>query len=645
MTKPILTLAALKEARAFYRDQRDVVFDVETKGEHRLDPRRNQVFWLTLSAGGRTDVIPFGHPIGRANGITKEPRTDKNGKVRMFKVPTYTEPPKQLWPADVFEVLEPVFFGDRTLWGHNVKFDLESTAKYYDGVVPPPPYGCTMIAAHLINENLRTYRLGDCVKREYGYAYDKNVGKAVETYPFRLAAQYCHQDGTYTDMLRGLYVPQLRKYGLRGVFALEMDVLDVLCRMESNGSPIVDIEALRELDRDLDKQIVEITGRLYKLAGRPWNFNSHPQKVQIFYGKRANGGQGLKPVKHTESGAPSCDKEALEHYQGRNELVDAFIEFSELDKISGTYVKAYLGTNDAKAKDKSRNNAPPYNPDTGHIHANFKQSGTVTGRFSCSEPNLQNIPRPDKPLGKKIRGLFIAAPGEALIVADWSQIEYRILAQYSGDRKLIRAFQDGLDFHLYVASMLLGKPMDEVTPVESTMSKNTNFAVIYGAGIGKIAAMSGVKLAQAERFAAAHQRMLPGVYRFRDHVITTCRQRRPCHVKTMMGRVRRLPMINSHDRGTRAYAERQAVNTVIQGSAADLMKLAMVREDRLLKPGMTMNLTVHDELVTSVPLSMVEEGEAIVREAMMGTDIASLLRPVPLVADIKVVQRWSEAKD
>jgi len=257
---------------------------------------------------------------------------------------------------------------------------------------------------------------------------------------------------------------------------------------------------------------------------------------------------------------------------------------------------------------------------------------------------VQNIPRPDTELGQRIRGLFVAEPGHSLIVADWSQVEYRILAYYSGDKRLVAAFEEGLDFHQYVASLLLGKPMEDISKVERTVSKNTNFAVAYGAGVEKVASMSGVSVREAERFLLAHKKMLPGMYAFCDSVVRRCRGRRPPYVKTLLGRKRRLPDINSASFGRRMAAERQAVNAVIQGSAADLMKLAIVREDALLQPGMVMNFTVHDELVTSVEDKLIEQGVEIVTEAMTGWEIAKLIHPVPLEADIKVVQRWSEAK-
>lgn len=478
MDRVILTSRDLKEAVAFYLDQPEFAYDTETMGEYRLDPRRNQVFWLSVAAQGQAHAIPFGHPIGKQIGTTKEPRVGKDGKIRQFTVPVHSKAPDQLWPQDVFEAFEPVLFStERVTVAQNAKFDLLSVAKYYDGRIPPPPYFDTAIAAFLLDENHHRYSLGDLTTRAFRYSYDKSVGKEVEKHPFKVAARYAYLDAKYTWLLSRKYKEELDRQKLDGLFQLEMDVLAVLCEMETHGSPLVDIDALRELDADLDHRLEEITGDLYRIAGRAWNVNSAPQKIEVFYGPKRNGGQGLKAKKTTKGGAPSCDAEALAAHEG-NLLVDTFVKYQDVHKISSTYVKAYLGSKEVQNRDKQRNNAPPFNADTGRIHANFRQTGARTGRFSCSEPNLQNIPRPDTDLGARIRGLFVAAPGESLIVADWSQIEYRILAQYSGDKRLVQAFADGLDFHQYVASLLLGKSMEDVTKVERTLSKNTNFACV-----------------------------------------------------------------------------------------------------------------------------------------------------------------------
>ena len=644
MTEVVLTPDHLEDVVSYFLELDEWAFDTETKGKYRLDPKRNEVFWIQFGGLGRNVVIPFGHPIGKFIGYKKVPRTLSNGTVRNFKTPCYSKPPVQMRPGTVFDMLKPLFFGNDALkFGHNIKFDLESIAKYYDDVIPDGPFWDTQITDFLLDENKRTYNLGDVVFRTFGVRYDKSLSKAVETFPFDEAAFYCHNDAHYTYMLGRHQKPLVPADGIVGVHNLEMDLIEALCYMELAGAP-ADIEAIEAADKDLDRSISEYTKQLYRIAGREWNFASAPQRVAVFYGKRAAGGQALKVRKKTPSGAPSCDEEALKYHVG-NDLVDTYLEYQEIEKISSTYVKSYLGTGEAKAKDKSKNNAPPYNRETGRIHANFKQHGAKTGRFSCSAPNLQNIPRPDTELGKKIRGFFIAPPGETLIVADWSQIEYRILAKYSGDPRLIQTFLDGVDFHLYVASLLLGKPMSEVTSVERTVCKNCNFATVYGAGPAQVASMSGVAIDLVEEFMEVHKRMLPKVYRFNDQVVRTCRSRRPPYVKTILGRKRRLPEINWRGNwAASSYAERQAVNTVIQGSAADLMKLAIVRLHATLPEDMHLLLTVHDELVMSVPDDRVEDGLAVMREAMEGKEIADLIAPVPLVADIHAVKRWSDAK-
>lgn len=617
-------------------------FDVETKGQWRLDPRRNDVFWMVLAGpGARTEVIPFGHPNGKRTGTTTEPREDKTGNVRNFKVPVFGPPPKQIAVDDVMSILRPLFFqpGIRKI-GANIKFDIGSCAKYW-GALPTGPFGDVQTLAHLLNENLREYKLGKLIERAFGKTYDKSIGIELEKFDFATAANYTHYDGRYTWLTWDWLYPQVEEEGLGGERDLDFDLIEVLARMEHAGIPL-DVEAAVALDRQLDRELVKLQRELYEIAGREWNLNSNPQKQQIFYGKRSDGGRGLKPAKRTDKGAPSTDEEALKAHEG-DPLVDAYLLYGDSFKISNTYVKAYLGSAERKTRDKNRNNAPALGDD-GRVHPNFRMTSTVTGRLSCSEPNLQNIPRPDTDLGKQIRSLFIAPPGHQFIVADYKQIEYVVMAHFSGDPTLIRFFEEGRDFHLAVASMILGIPESEVTKIQRTMAKNTNFAVGYGAGIKKIAAMSGISEAAAEKFINAHKRMLPSLYQFNKEVIKTCRKRKPPYVKTLLGRKRRLYAINSHDDGARMYAERQAVNTVVQGSASDLNKVAAVRLGEMLDPKHQPLLTVHDEFVIAVPEGEVDRALLVVREAMLGEGVQELLR-VPLGADIQVVTRWSDAKD
>lgn len=238
----------------------------------------------------------------------------------------------------------------------------------------------------------------------------------------------------------------------------------------------------------------------------------------------------------------------------------------------------------------------------------------------------------------------MAPPGHKLIVADYKQVEYVIMAHFSGDPMLMKFFEDERDFHLAVAAMILRKPEGEVTKPERTIAKNTNFAVAYGAGMAKIASMSKISEKQAKEFISSHKKMLPTLYEFSDQVVGVCRTRKPPHVKTLLGRKRRLYSIRSRDDGVRMKAERQAVNTVIQGSASDINKVAAIRLFEMLNPKHQTLLTVHDEFVISVPEDEVEEALPIVREAMVGAGVQEMIR-AKIGVDIQVVNRWSDAKE
>lgn len=272
---------------------------------------------------------------------------------------------------------------------------------------------------------------------------------------------------------------------------------------------------------------------------------------------------------------------------------------------------------------------------------------------NCREPNLQNIPTPGTELGRKIRGLFAAPPGYKEVVADYGQIEMIILAHLIGYGALYDGIMNGMDPHSATAAALAGidpdefmdlvKAEDKRAKVARQVAKGVNFAVVYGAGPEKVAAMAGISVKEAKRFMEIHQRMFPEIYRFKDKVLDVAKERQPPHIRTLMGRKRRLPALWSRDYGTRGYAERQAVNSLIQGTAADIIKLAMVRLHQTLEPDMKLILSVHDELVTLCPTDKADRCAEIVREAMVGEGITKLLS-VPLSIDLKIVDRWSEAK-
>jgi DNA polymerase I-like protein with 3'-5' exonuclease and polymerase domains len=400
----------------------------------------------------------------------------------------------------------------------------------------------------------------------------------------------------------------------------------------------VDVPRLIELREELSIEREEREKLVFKAAGCKFNLNSPQQKQKILFGSKRDGGQGLKPWKLTDTGKKqkkageeitgwSTDDEALESFP-TNPVAVSLREYNEVHKLLSTYVLAYLG-DEAKGKD------PQIYDD--RIHADFVQYGTNTRRFSCRDPNLQNIPRPDTDLGKLIRGVWCADPGWKLIVGDYGQIELVIFAHFCGSGALYDGFMEGLDPHSVTAEKL---------DIVRQMGKTLNFSMSYGAGMYKVASMLGVDVDLAREILKSHRREFPEIYELKDYIVEVCRSRKPVpYVRTMLGGLRRLPDINSSQDGLRYRAERQAVSAVIQGSAADLIKLAMVRADSMLAdiPGAHLVLTVHDEIVLTAPEEHAEQAADVLHEAMLGPDIQKLVK-VPLTSDIKIVDRWSEAK-
>lgn len=648
----VLTPDRLADTVKYFLDSPERVFswDMETSGENRGVPYCNAASWIGLATRGRTAVIPFGHPIGtRQTGIVKEPRTLSDGKTRMFKVPVYEGPPPQLVRDQVFEALRPLFFHDELVKvGHGVQFDLATIAKYYEDEIPAGPHCDSIVLRWLIDENRKQYKLKTITKDIYGFSYDdEDVGKCVEKHPFGKVAHYLHCDVVYPLAEYRKLRPMIDEQGLQRVYELEMSLLPILARMRLTGMA-VDEARLEEMRADLSVRVEQVEAKIYHAAGRKFNINAPRQKQEVLYAPKSKGGQALRAWKLTdtgkkkkENGQPldiysySTDADALDSYVG-NPVVDALLNYQEWYKLLHTYVLGYLG--DDTAKDK------PCRIFDGKIFADFVQYGTKTGRFSCREPNLQNIGRPDTELGTLIRGAFIAEPGRKLIVADYDQIELVVLAHFLGQGQLFEGFMQGIDPHTMTAAMVLGKEPVDVAKVErQKYGKSINFAVVYGAGDGKVASMIGCDARQARAFLQKHEVEFPEIYGFKEYILDQCRAERPPHIRTLFGRMRRVPGIHSKDRGMRMYSERQAFNSLVQGSSADIMKFAMIRLASTMPDWMQLHLSVHDELVTSAPVDRVDEAKDILLNAMTGPGIGDMLR-VPLKSDCAVASRWSEAK-
>jgi DNA polymerase-1 len=328
----------------------------------------------------------------------------------------------------------------------------------------------------------------------------------------------------------------------------------------------------------------------------------------------------------------SVSSEALESYRLKDPLVAALLTYAYLNKLSTTYVVPYLGgevvrTTGGKEKREHKDSLLI----NGRIHCDFIQHGAETGRFSSRNPNLQNVPAPHTAHGKAIRNLFFAPEGYKLIVADYSQIEPRVIASMSQDPIMMSNYLEGRDIYTTVGDTM---------GVDRKAGKTLVLAMAYGVGPDKIARSIGCSLTEAKELLSNFGSKFNSVNSYRNRILGATRKQNPPFVATLMGRKRYLPEINSRDQFLRAQAERQAFNTRIQGSAADIIKLAMIRAFNKLPEEAKLLLTVHDELVTLTPDDKVDEAVAAIKEAMEGIDLLQ----VPLVADIKVVQRWGEAK-
>ncbi|HOU90544.1 MAG TPA: DNA polymerase I [Polyangiaceae bacterium] len=395
---------------------------------------------------------------------------------------------------------------------------------------------------------------------------------------------------------------------------VELPLARILARMELDGV-LVDRDRLRGLAQHIDAELARLEQEAHRVAGRDFNVHSPRQLERILFDELA-----LKPVKRTKT-SRSTDAETLEALLHQHELPRVVLELRQLQKLKGTYVDTLPTL---------------VSPLTGRIHTCWEQAVTATGRLSSSDPNLQNIPVRTE-LGRQIRAAFVAPPGQTLVSADYSQIELRVLAHLSSDPVLTDAFRRDQDIHTRTAMEVFDVDEAGVTPELRRRAKAVNFGVIYGQGDLGLAKSLGISRAEASSFIAAYYRRYPGVRRFMDQTLESARAGEA--VRSMLGRRRRVPDIGSANRALRLAAERIAMNMPIQGSAADLFKLAMIAFDTPPTPGARMVLTVHDELVFEVPEAEAEAARAAIRRTMEAVvDLA-----VPLVVDVGVGPDWNAA--
>lgn len=663
----ITTRQQLEEFVAAYSKVDGFAFDVETIGDDRLYPVVNTVCWIAFATDGRTDVIPMGHPNGDFEGWNKplllpgqrrleegKPITESHySKDQRKWTPLFGPPPAQLTAGEVFQAIKPLMFSNKLKVGHNLKFDLSSVAKYFGKRPPAKPYFDTVMAQFIINNlNKNRLNLKDSVERELGIVIEKGVGEDISQHDFGTVAKYAAIDAEVTWKLYRSLEPKIQG-NLRKVWRLEMDVLAAVTDMELTGA-YIDQEQLTRIAEQIEKDKVEAEAAVYRAAGKVFPINSVQEKQKLLFsaeeGKKPRikpnqkfkpaftpkGFEALKAGEELNYTHFSVSADALEFYRGKDDLIDALLHYQDLNKLLTTYVTPYTGgtvkrvTNGVEKLIERRSLLV-----NGRVHTNFKAHGAETGRFSSSEPNLQNIPSSGE-YGKLIRNLFVAPPGHKLVVADYSQIEPRVIASLAQDPVLVNNYLTGGDIYTTIGDTM---------GVDRKAGKVLVLAISYGVGPDKIASSIGCTVPEAKKLLNDFEQKFSSITKYKAKVIRLAKQTSPMpYVETLFGRRRYLPELLSKDPGFLSRAERQAFNTVIQGSAADIMKLALVRAHScfLTEPDINVTLTVHDELVTVTPEDRAEETLRAIKESMEGIRLKEIT--VPLIAEAHIVDKWGEAK-
>jgi DNA polymerase I len=514
---------------------------------------------------------------------------------------------------------------DRLKALHDVKPALLAARR--SGVALASPWFDTMIAAYLLNPNRRNYTLEAVALDILGY----HLGAArAEKVDQPRADLFDRPDASAADAAEAAaviarLVPVLKErlvgQGSWPLFQdVEMPLVPVLAEIERNGFAL-DVNLLHDLGKELDREMDRINCTITALAGESFNFNSPKQLATILFDKL-----GLKPIRKTKTGY-STDEDTLTQLAAQHDLPAHILACRSLSKLKSTYIDALPAL---------------VNPETGRLHTSLNQTVAATGRLSSTDPNLQNIPVKGD-YGLRIREAFIAAPGHVLIAADYSQIEPRILAHLSGDKRLLRVFEHGEDIHTATAVDIFNLVPEQITRDMRRIAKTVVFGILYGISPFGLSQTLGIPQQKAREYIDAYFARYSGVKAFMDRTLEEAK--RTGYVTTMLGRRRPIPELNSPDATQRGFGERMAINNPIQGSAADLIKMAMIAVSGRLKaelPSTKMILQVHDELIFEVPEADVEHAKRLAKSEMERTGVR-LGVTVPLKIDIGVGCNWRQA--
>ncbi|HEU5119018.1 MAG TPA: DNA polymerase I, partial [Isosphaeraceae bacterium] len=595
--KVIDTPDAFSEFLQKLKAQKQISFDTETTA---LDPLRADLVGLSFCwKEGDAYYLPVRGPMGSS----------------------------VLDVAKVLEGLRPIFEDPSVEFvGQNLKYDLLVLSRY--DLTIAGPITDTMVLSYLLESGERNHNLDELSRRLLGHTMipiSDLIGKGRKQITMDLVeipkiTEYAGEDADAAWRLAAILEPKVRAEGLWDLYAdLERPLISVLARMEGFGVR-VDCKLLKRLSEEFAERLESIKSEIHALAGHEFNIGSGPQLRQVLFEE-----QNLPVIKKTPKGEPSTDAEVLEELAPKHPLPALIVQHRQLDKLKGTYLDAL----------------PTLADENDRIHASFNQVVTATGRLSSSDPNLQNIPVRTED-GRQIRQAFIPGQkGWSLLSADYSQIELRVLAHFSQDPALKKAFADDLDIHSAVASGIFGVPESGVTPNQRRVAKTVNFGVIYGISGYGLATRLAIPQTEANAFIDAYFERYPGVADFMTRTLEAAKE--TGRVETILGRRRAVSGIKNADFRKMNVSERIAVNAVIQGSAADLIKRAMLAIDQKLRESKLqarMLLQIHDELVFEAPDAEIPELATLVRHEMTH----ALKFDIPIKVDVSAGPNWLDVK-
>lgn len=528
--------------------------------------------------------------------------------------------------SDFLQSLTQVLEDEKIMkWGHNLKYDIEVLSRA--GIKVRSAVGDTMIASYLLNPGSRAHALDTLAFTEFGHRMipitnligEKKPQKPMRDVPLKDLSDYSCEDADYTLRLKEKFEPELAKAGLDQLFRdIEMPLVPVLAGMEEAGIK-VDTRVLSQIKRAAALRLAVLEKQIHEQAGEEFNIASPQQLKVVLFEKLKISSEGIGK---TKTGLSTAAME-LEKIKGVHPIIELIIEHRELSKLISTYLDALPELIDRK---------------TNRLHTSFNQTVTATGRLSSSEPNLQNIPVRTE-LGREVRRAFVAEKGAQLVSADYSQIELRIVASLSQDKTMLDIFRRHEDIHTATAATIHGVAPDHVTPEMRYAAKEVNFGVMYGMGPWGLAARTGLSREEAQEFIAKYFQAFSAVKEYLEQTKVIAKSLG--YVETLFGRRRYLPEIKSGVAQVRAAAERMAINMPIQGTAADLMKLAMIRVYQGLEAfgaEVKLVLQVHDELVLEVPVNKIKKVAMFVKEEM--ETVVKLKAPIEV--HLKVGENWGK---